>query len=166
MPDTVRGPSPCLRVGYASPHTLRASARGRAAADQADGAKLPSGGLRLNASKSESRLEATMYLVLGAIDGTTRSMVPLDRWYRSMYLVLGARPTICPRKAVPFTGVTGQTKPRCCPSVDTLVVFDRSAFGDLARRGKRASSRGRQGRRSRGARGRSGCSHSPSGRAK
>ena len=65
--------------------------------------------------------------------------------------------TICPRKAVPFTGVTGQTKPRCCPSVDTLVVFDRSAFGDLARRGKRASSRGRQDRRSRGARGRSGC---------
>ena len=45
--------------------------RGRAAADQADGAKLPSGGLRLNASKSESRLEATMHLVLGAIDGMT-----------------------------------------------------------------------------------------------
>ena len=147
VPDTVRGPSPRgarwiwaplaravpLFASGMSPHTLRASVRGRPAADQADGAKLPSGGLRLNASKSESRLEATMYLVLGA------------------------RPTICPRKAVPFTGVTGQTKPRCCPSVDTLVVFDRSAFGDLACRGKRASSRGRQDRCSRGARGRSGC---------
>ena len=39
-----------------------------------DELKLPSGGLRLNASKSESRLEATMHLVLGAIDGMTTGL--------------------------------------------------------------------------------------------